>query len=154
MRIIHEGMAKTLQTIPFYEFQLHLVPLIPHSAIAKTFLLRSRIFHIFTRVENQPLQQLLKQKRRIILTKVQNIFSFAYLQEHFLLYKIQHFFFIIISTLFFAINRTKRTLRGIHFIKCLISKIFELKGGNRRNKLFSCRLGIIYQLRLDRFYKI
>ena len=73
MRIIHGGMARTLLTIPFHEFQLHLVPLIPDSTIAKTVLLRSLIFHIFKRVENQPLKQQFKQKRRIILT---NIFSF------------------------------------------------------------------------------
>ena len=46
-------------------------------AIGKTILVRSLIFHIFTRVENQPLKQRLKQKRRIILTNLQNIFSFV-----------------------------------------------------------------------------
>ena len=56
---------------------LHLVPLIPYSAIAKTVLVRSLIFQIFTRVENQPLTQRLKQKRRIIVTNLQNIISFA-----------------------------------------------------------------------------
>ena len=76
MRIIHGGMART-QTIPFYEFQLHLVPLIPLSAIAKTVLLRSLSFDIFISVENQPLKQKIKQKQRIILTNVQHIFSFA-----------------------------------------------------------------------------
>ena len=39
--------------------------MIPYSTIAKTILVRSRIFHIFTRVENQPLKQ---RKRRIFLT--------------------------------------------------------------------------------------
>ena len=71
MRIIHGGMARTLWTIPFYEFKLHLVPLIPHSAIDKAVLLRSLIFRIITRVENQPLKKLLKQKRCIILTNLQ-----------------------------------------------------------------------------------
>ena len=66
MRIIHGGIARTLYTIPFHEFQLQLVPLIPHSAIDKTVLLKSLIFHIFTRVENQPLKRRLKQKLRII----------------------------------------------------------------------------------------
>ena len=44
MRIILGGIGRTLKIIPFREFQLHLVPLIPHSAIAKTILIRSRIF--------------------------------------------------------------------------------------------------------------
>ena len=70
MRIIHGA-------IPFHEFQVHIVPLIPHSAIAKTIFIRSLIFYIFTRVENQPLKQRLKQKRRIILTNFRPIFSFA-----------------------------------------------------------------------------
>ena len=47
MRIIHGGMARTLYTIPFYEFQLLLAPSIPHSAIAKTVLLRSLNFSCF-----------------------------------------------------------------------------------------------------------
>ena len=51
----------------FREIQFQLVPLIPHSAITKTVLIRSRIFCIFTRVENQPLKQRLNQTRRIIL---------------------------------------------------------------------------------------
>ena len=76
MRIIHGGIIGTLLTIPFCEFQLQLVPLIPCSVIAKTIPVRSRIFHIFTGVENQPLNQRL-HKRRIILKNVQNIFSFA-----------------------------------------------------------------------------
>ena len=64
MRIYTWGMAGTLLMIPFYEFQLHLVPLIPHSAISKTVLLGTLIYHIiFTRVENQPLKQRFKQKR-------------------------------------------------------------------------------------------
>ena len=61
MRIIHGG-----QTIPFDEFKLHLVPLIPHSSIAITVLLRSLIFRIFTRVENQPLKQRLKQNDALL----------------------------------------------------------------------------------------
>ena len=52
-------------TIPFRKFQLHLGPLIPYSAILKI-LVRSLIFHIFTRVENLPLNQRLKHKRRMI----------------------------------------------------------------------------------------
>ena len=51
--------------------------LIPYSAIVKTILVRSFIFNIFTRVENQPLKQGLKQKRRIIFKNLQNTFSFA-----------------------------------------------------------------------------
>ena len=77
MRIIHGGMGRTLYNIPVHDFHFHLVPLIPYSAIAKTILVRSLIFHIFTRVENQPLKQRLKQKRCIILTNLQDIFSFA-----------------------------------------------------------------------------
>ena len=72
MRIIHGGMARTRYTIPFHEFRVD-----PPSAIVKTVLLGSIIFHIFTRMENQPLKEGLKQKRRIILTKVRHIFSFA-----------------------------------------------------------------------------
>ena len=71
------GMARTIWTFPIHELQLNLVSLIPHSAIAKTVLHRSLIFHIFTRVENHLLKQRLKQKRRIILTNVRHIFSFA-----------------------------------------------------------------------------
>ena len=37
-------MGKTLQTIPFREFQIHLVPMIPYSEIAKTTLVRSLLF--------------------------------------------------------------------------------------------------------------
>ena len=66
MRIIHEGITGTLLTIPFHEFQYHLVSLILYSAIAKRILARSLIFDIFTRGENQPLKQWLKQKRRTI----------------------------------------------------------------------------------------
>ena len=36
--------AEPSWTILFHEFQLHLVQLIPHSAIAKAILVRSRIF--------------------------------------------------------------------------------------------------------------
>ena len=35
MRIIHGGMGRTLKTIPLRELHFHLIPLIPHSAIAK-----------------------------------------------------------------------------------------------------------------------
>ena len=52
--------------ILFHEFQIHLVPLTPYSVIPRTILVRSLIFHIFTRVEYQALKQRLKQKRRII----------------------------------------------------------------------------------------
>ena len=61
MRIIHRGRQDPLD-YSLREIQFQLVPLIPHSAIAKTILVRSLIFHIFTRVENQPLKQRLKQK--------------------------------------------------------------------------------------------
>ena len=56
---------------------LHLVPLIPHSAMDKTVLLIPLFFHIFTRVENQLLKHRLEQKRRIFFKNLQNIFSFA-----------------------------------------------------------------------------
>ena len=61
MRIIHGpwGYHRNPLTNPFREFKFHLVPLIPYSAIVKTILVRTRIFHIFTRVKNQPLKQLL-----------------------------------------------------------------------------------------------
>ena len=52
------------------EFQFQLVPLIPNSAIAKTILVRSVIFHILTRVENQPFKQRLKQTQCSILTNL------------------------------------------------------------------------------------
>ena len=55
-------------------FHLHLVPLIPSSAIAKTILARTLIFHIFTIVDSQPLKQRLKQKQRIIIKKLTNAF--------------------------------------------------------------------------------
>ena len=79
MGIIHWGMrmGRTLETNPFREFYFQLFPSIHHSAIGKTILVRSLIVRIFTHVENQPLKQRLKQKRRIILTNLQNIFSFA-----------------------------------------------------------------------------
>ena len=65
------------QNYPISWVQLHLVPLIPHSAIAKTVLVRSRFVFFLTRVKNQPLKQRLKQKRRFILINVRHIFSFA-----------------------------------------------------------------------------
>ena len=77
MRIIQGVWPEPTRLSPFYEFQVHLVSLIPHSAIAKTVPLRSPNFHIFTSVENQPLKQQLNQKRRIILTNVRHIFSLA-----------------------------------------------------------------------------
>ena len=61
---------------PFHEFHFHLVPSVDpifSNPIGKTILARSLIFHIYTRVENQHL----KQKRHIILTNLQNFFSFA-----------------------------------------------------------------------------
>ena len=62
--------------------------MITYSAIAKTILARSRIFHIFKCVRgNQPLKKRLKQKRRIIFKNLQNIFSFAKLLEYFLFLK-------------------------------------------------------------------
>ena len=84
---IHGGTGRNLWTIPFHEFHSHLVPLIPYLAISKTILVRTLIFHIATRGENQPLKQRLKHKRRIILNNVQNVFSFAKLKEPFLFYK-------------------------------------------------------------------
>ena len=57
--------------------------MIPYSAIAYTILISTRIFHIFIRVENEPLKQQLKQKRRIILKSLLKIFSFTKLQEIF-----------------------------------------------------------------------
>ena len=51
---------------PLYLFHFKLDPLMPYSAVAKTILVRSLIFHIFKRVENQPLKQGLKQKHRLI----------------------------------------------------------------------------------------
>ena len=100
MGIIHGGMGRNLYTILFHEFQLHLVPLSPHSAIAKTILIRSLIFHIFTRVGNQTLKQWLKQKQPIILTNVRtfshslsyrNIFCFIN-KYYFLFYYYTHSF--------------------------------------------------------------
>ena len=49
----------------------------PAGSTGHTVLLRSLIFYMFTCVDNQPLKQRLKQKRRIILTNLQIIFSFA-----------------------------------------------------------------------------
>ena len=46
------GFGQNPLDYPFPEFHFQLVPLIPYSAIAKTILLRTLIFHIFTRVEN------------------------------------------------------------------------------------------------------
>ena len=53
------------------------------------------------------------------------------------------------------VYRTKRKLRGIHFIKCLTLKYlnFEMEI-DEITELFSCHLCIIYKLRSDRFYKI
>ena len=90
MRIIHWGIIINLQTFSLREFQFHLVLLIPYSAIAKTITARSLIFRIFTRVENQPLKQRLKQKGRIIFKNFQIIFSFAKLEIYFLFHKIHY----------------------------------------------------------------
>ena len=88
MRIIHGGIIGNIQTIPFRKFQFPLALMITYSAIAKTILARSRIFHIFKCVRgNQPLKKRLKQKRRIIFKNLQNIFSFAKLLEYFLFLK-------------------------------------------------------------------
>ena len=84
MGIIHGGI---IETIPFREIQFHLVPLIQYSAIAKRILVRSLIFDMFTLVENQPLNQRLKQKLRIMFKNLQNNLSFVKLQEHFLFCK-------------------------------------------------------------------
>ena len=48
------------------EFQFHLVPLIPYSAIAKTILVRTLFLNIFMLVNSQPSKQRLKQKLTII----------------------------------------------------------------------------------------
>ena len=48
--------------------------------MAKTNLVRSIFFYIFTRVENQPLKQRFLQKRHIILKFLHNIFSFSKLK--------------------------------------------------------------------------
>ena len=45
-----EGMDRKL--LDYLEFHFQLVPLVPHLAIAKTILVKSLIFNIFTRVEN------------------------------------------------------------------------------------------------------
>ena len=63
---MHGGIIGHLYAIPFHEFHFQLVPLTLYSAIAKTILVRTLTFHIFTRVENQPLKQRLKQTRHII----------------------------------------------------------------------------------------
>ena len=83
---------------PFCEFQLKLVPLIP---IAKTILGRSRIFHIFTRVENQHLKQRLQRKLRIILKTFQTF-------SHSLSYRI-FFFFLSILLIYILKTRSDRT---------------------------------------------
>ena len=74
------GLWATLYTIPFRKFHFQLVLLIPYSAIAKTILFRSLIFHIFARVEKQPLKQQLKHKRCIILKDFLSV-SFNYVSE-------------------------------------------------------------------------
>ena len=62
----YKGVSlETRKLSPSVRFQLHLVQLILHLAITKTILVRSLIIHMFTRVENQPLKPLLKQKRCI-----------------------------------------------------------------------------------------
>ena len=47
------GLPSETYSIPFREFHFQLVPLIPYLAIANTILVRSVIFHIFTRVEKR-----------------------------------------------------------------------------------------------------
>ena len=92
MRIIHGVSSEPSRQSLFREFQFQLVPLIPYLAIANLILARSHIFHIFIHVENQPLKQRLKQKRRIIL---QTYDTFAHLLSYRkkLLYKIISFSF-------------------------------------------------------------
>ena len=85
-RIINGVIIRNLLTIPFREFQFQLVPLIPSLATVKTILVRSLIFPIFTRVENQPLKQRLIHKRHIILL-------FAEQYGDLLFHKIYHFLF-------------------------------------------------------------
>ena len=67
MRIILGGMGRTLETIPFPEFHFQLVPLVPYSAITKSILVRTLIFHIFTLVENQPSKQRLNKNDVLFL---------------------------------------------------------------------------------------
>ena len=67
--------------------------LVPILSYLQKILIRTLIFHIFTRVENKPLKQRLKQKWRIILKYLINIFSFAKLKEHFCFIKKYIFLF-------------------------------------------------------------
>ena len=104
-----------------------LVPLIPYSAITKRILVRSLILHIFTRVENQ-FKKTKTTHYFLILKTFSHSLSY---KRDFLFYKNNVIFFLIIIPIRFSAiqNRTKITLRGIHLMKCCISKLF----GNRRN---------------------
>ena len=119
MKIILKGMARTLLIIGFHEFQLHLVPLIPHSTISKTVLLRSLIFHILTRLENQLLKQ-----RRIILTHFLIRFATG---KFFVLYKYIIFFLIIIPTIFSAITEQKEQYGAFNLWSVWSRKYFNRK---------------------------
>ena len=94
-----------LYPCPFHEFQLRSVPLIPHSAIGETVLVRSLLFHILTRVENQPLKQWLKQKRRIIFTNIRLFSHSLSYRNIFCFIKISHF--ILIPTILSVIQNKK-----------------------------------------------
>ena len=52
------GYGQNPLDYPLREFHFQLVPLIPYSAIPKTIHVRTIMFQIFPRVENQPLKQL------------------------------------------------------------------------------------------------
>ena len=95
--------------IPSHEFQFYLVPLNPYLEIVKTILVRSLIFHIFTRVSSQPLKQRLKQKRRFIFKKITKHFLVD-LAIRTLFVKCKYFilFLIIIPALFSAIQNKKK----------------------------------------------
>ena len=70
-----EFIAKQPLNFLFNGVYFHLVPFIPYSAIAKTILVRPLIFHIFTRVENQPLKHVLYlSSLRTIGSSVSDIF--------------------------------------------------------------------------------
>ena len=76
-------------------------------------------------MKNPSLKQRLKQKRRIILKYLLNIFSFAKVQEHFYLEKYIIFFLFIKPSIH---NKIKVT--GYSFYELFVLEIFELLGGN------------------------
>ena len=115
MRILHGGIGRTLYTIPFRKVHFQLVSLIPYSAISKKILIRSLIFHVFTRVENQPLKQGLYLPTLLNIFSYRNIFCFI---------KYIIFFSIIIPNIFFGIQN-KQKVTGHSFFE-----VFELKNLN------------------------